>query len=55
MEYFQRIYTNDNLENYLHNNPLLTSHIGKTLIDIEGKIEFPDFRKYPLFERRRKR
>ena len=46
MEYFQRIYTNNNLEDYLNNNPFLTSHIGKTLIDIEGKINFPDFRKY---------
>ena len=45
MNYFT-LQKNTNLDNFLRENPLLTSHIGKTYNDILGKIKYPDSRKY---------
>jgi hypothetical protein len=46
MNYFRKQNINQNLNDYMRLNPLLTSHLGKTLIDIEEKKNRPDFRKY---------
>jgi hypothetical protein len=46
MNYFELRPRNVNLINNLRQNPLLTSHIGKTYTDILGKKNFPDARKY---------